>query len=132
MLPRPWTTPRPAALAPPDAFLHRRLALTDAWLDDAGTWRPIQVADASTLWSILGYLRWHARLLMACDPDGGAFAGDADAYLAARPIVAAIDEELSARGEVPRGTALDVLRSLGFAPWELPSTTRPAIAAADR
>lgn len=115
---RSWARPPAPRLAPPDAFLHRRLRLSDAWLTEPGEWRSLRDAETAELWTILGYLRWHAPALMARDPEAAAFA-DADRYLASRPLVAAIDAELSSRGESPPGEALLLIRSLGFAPWEL-------------
>ena len=116
---RSWTQPLPAPMAEPDAFLHLRLRVTDAWLAESGEWLAIAEAPSVVLWSILGYLRWHAPLLMAHDPDGAGF-GDPDAYLASRPLCVAIDSELARRGEIPVGTALITLRAIGGAPWELP------------
>ena len=41
-------------MAEPDAFLHLRLRVTDAWLDESGEWLPIANASNVVLWSILG------------------------------------------------------------------------------
>jgi hypothetical protein len=120
---RSWTQPLARAMAAPDAFLHRRLRVTDAWLDDSGAWLAIADAPSVALWSILGYLRWHGPAIQASDPEGAANRG-VDAYLASRPLVAAIDEELARRGETARGEALAILRSIGAAPWEIPTPSR--------
>ncbi len=120
---RTWTNPLPAPMAEPDAFLHLRLRVTDAWLDESGAWQPIVEASNVALWSILGYLRWHAPALRERDP-GGAGVRDVDAYLASRPLVAAIDAELARRGETAPGDALATLRAIGAAPWELPAPSR--------
>jgi hypothetical protein len=117
---RSWTQPLAPVLSDPDAFLHLRLQVDDAWLGEAGEWRQIREESNPGLWSILGYLRWHAPELMARDPDAKAL-GAADAYLASRPLVAAIDAELARRGEIVPGTALLVLRAVGLAPWDLPT-----------
>ena len=118
---RTWTSPLPAPMAEPDPFLHRRLLVADAWLDESGAWLPIAEASNVVLWSILGYLRWHAPALREQDPDG---ARDLDAWLATRPMVAAIDAELARRGEAPAGEALATLRAIGPAPWEIPAPSR--------
>lgn len=120
---RSWTQPLPSPLAEPDAFLHLRLRVTDAWLDEAGVWVSVAEAPTVLLWSILGYLRWHGPVIQASDPEGGA-SRDVDAYLASRPLVAAIDGELARRGEVEVGEALAMLRSIGPAPWEIPAPSR--------
>ena len=120
---RSWTSPLPALMAEPDPFLHLRLRVTDAWLDDSGTWHGIGEARNVVLWSILGYLRWHAPALRAQDPEG-AGQPDLDVYLASRPLVAAIDAELAGRGEAPAGDALAMLRAIGPAPWEIPAPSR--------
>ncbi len=120
---RTWTSPLPAPMAEPDPFLHRRLRVADAWLDESGAWLPIAEASNVVLWSILGYLRWHAPALRDGDPDGAA-AQDPDAYLGSRPLVAAIDAELARRGEAPSGEALATLRAIGTAPWEIPAPSR--------
>ncbi len=99
--------------------MHLRLMREDAWRDEAGAWESIPELASVELWSILGYLRWHAPALAAEDPISSTFA-DVDSYLASRPLVAAIDRELAARSEIAAGTALVVLRALGVAPWELP------------
>ncbi len=52
-------------MAEPDPFLHRRLRITDAWLDESGEWKAIADASNVVLWSILGYVRWHAPALLA-------------------------------------------------------------------
>ncbi len=117
---RSWTQPHSPTLAPPDPFLHRRLLVTDAWRADSGEWVAINDESSAGLWSILGYLRWHAPTIVAADPAGAAFA-DPDSYLASRPLVQAIDAELARRGDVAAGEALLRLRSLGLAPWELPA-----------
>jgi hypothetical protein len=117
---RSWTQPLAPALPVPDAFLHRRLRLTDAWLAGSGEWRTIEDEPSAGLWSILGYLRWHGPGIMAQDPNGDDF-GDPDGYLASRPLVAAIDAELARRAEVGHGEALALLRAIGLAPWELPA-----------
>jgi hypothetical protein len=119
MEPRSWTQPLAPILAEPDRFLRLRLHVADAWLAETGEWRLISDEASVGLWSILGYLRWHAPLLMAHDPDAAGF-GDPDAYLATRPLCVAIDSELARRGEIPVGTALMTLRAIGGAPWELP------------
>jgi hypothetical protein len=123
MEPRSWTRPSAPVLAPPDAFLHLRLRVTDAWLADGGEWRAL--ADLSTveLWSILGYLRWYAPALMASEVDAGAFA-QPDAYLASRPLVGAIEAELVGRRAIAEGDALGCLRAVGAAPWELAAPRR--------
>lgn len=115
---RSWTRPLAPALSAPDAFLHRRLQLGDAWLAESGEWRVIEDEPSAGLWSILGYLRWHGPRIMAQDPNGEAF-DDPDAYLASRPLVAAIDAELARRDEAGQGEALALLRAIGLAPWEL-------------
>ena len=106
-------------LSAPDGFLHRRLLLTDAWRTDEGEWRAIATEPGSSLWSILGYLRWHAPATAAGDPASRAFV-DLDAYLMSRPLVIAIDLELARRGESEPGGSINQLRVLGLAPWELP------------
>ena len=116
---RSWTQPHPPTLEAPDPFLHLRLELTDAWRTDAGEWRVIATEPAIGLWSILGYLRWHAPATQESDPVGAPFT-DVDAYLASRPLVKAIDAELAQRGEIEAGEALERLRAIGLAPWELP------------
>ena len=120
---RTWTSPLPAPMAEPDPFLHRRLLVVDAWLDESGAWLPITEAPNVMLWSILGYLRWHAPALRAQGP-GEADARDLDAWLGSRPLVSAIDGELSSRGEAPAGEALATLRAIGPAPWEIPAPSR--------
>jgi hypothetical protein len=120
---RSWTSPLPPLMAQPDAFLHLRLRVADAWLDESGTWQRIGTARNVVLWSILGYLRWYAPALRAQDPEG-ASAPDLDGYLASRPLVAAIDAELARRGETPAGEALATLRTIGPAPWEIPAPSR--------
>ena len=122
MEPRSWTAPLAPALLPPDTFLHLRLRLTDAWLETDGEWLALAEASTAALWSILGYLRWHAPLLMRRDPEAARFAV-ADSYLASRPLVDAIDAELATRGEIARGEALACLAAIGVAPWELPATS---------
>jgi hypothetical protein len=121
MEPRPWTQPLAPILPQPDRFLHMRLRVDDAWLTETGEWRSIREQTSVGLWSILGYLRWHVLVLMARDPDGAGF-HEPDAYLASRPLCAAIDSELASRGEIPSGAALVTLRAIGGAPWELPVT----------
>ena len=120
---RSWTSPLPPLMAQPDAFLHLRMRVTDAWLDESGTWQRIGTARNVVLWSILGYLRWHAPALHAQDPEG-AGVPDLDGYLASRPLFAAIDAELARRGEAPAGEALATLRTIGPAPWESPAPSR--------
>jgi hypothetical protein len=120
MEPRPWTRPLAPILPNPDRFLHLRLRVRDAWLNESGEWGRIRDEASVGLWSVLGYLRWYAPLLMAWDPDGARFQ-DPDAYIASRPLVAAIDGELASRGEIVPGTALLTLRAIGGAPWELPA-----------
>ncbi len=117
MNPRSWTAPHPQPLRAPDPFLHRRLLLTDAWLAEDGTWRPLHAAESAELWSILGYVRWFAPALLGRAADRGP-GPEPDAWLASRPLVEAIDRELARRGEIEPGTALDLLRALGLAPWE--------------
>src|SRR4051794_22747746 len=109
---RSWTSPLPAQMAEPDAFLHLRLRVADAWLDESGAWQPITAASTVVLWSILGYLRWHAPALRKQDPTG-ADMEDVDRYLRSRPLVAAIDRELARRGATPAGEALATLRAIG-------------------
>lgn len=118
MDPRTWESPNPPVLAAPDRFLPARLLLDDAWLSPAGAWRPIGDVPTAGLWSILGYLRWHAPELRALDPDGDGQAGP-DAFLGSRPLVRAIDAELARRGEIDPGEALVTLGGVGPAPWEL-------------
>ena len=120
---RSWTQPLPAPMAAPDAFLHLRLRVTDAWLEESGEWLAIGEAPSVVLWSILGYLRWHGPTIQASDPDGAAYGG-VDAYLVSRPLVAAIDAELARRGAADRGEALVTLASIGAAPWEIPAPSR--------
>ena len=120
---RSWTQPLPAPMAEPDAFLHLRLRVTDAWLAESGEWLAIAEAPSVVLWSILGYLRWHGPAIRAMDSDGATFR-DVDAYLASRPLIAAIDGELVRRGEVDGGEALAMLRAIGPAPWEIPAPSR--------
>ena len=110
-------------MAEPDAFLHLRLRVADAWLDESGAWQPIATASNVVLWSILGYLRWHAPALRERDLEG-AVAMDVDAYLSSRPLVEAIDAELARRGETAPGDALATLRAIGPAPWEIPAPSR--------
>lgn len=125
MKPRSWTQPLAPILPHPDLFLHLRLRVVDAWQTEAGEWRAIRDEASVGLWSIVGYLRWHAPLLMAQDPDAAGF-GDPDAYLVSRPLWMAIDAELARRGEIPAGSALATLRAIGGAPWELPVVRRRA------
>jgi hypothetical protein len=120
---RTWASPLPAPMAAPDPFLHRRLRVADAWLDESGAWLPIAEASNVVLWSILGYLRWHAPALRVHDAEE-AGVRDVDAWLASRPLVGAIDEELARRGEAPMGEALATLRAIGSAPWEIPAPSR--------
>jgi hypothetical protein len=115
---RPWSLG--PALPAPDAFLHLRLRVGDAWLGETGEWRSLADEEIAALWSILGYLRWHAPVLRARDPEGSGFR-DADSYLSSRPLVAAIDAELTRRGACAAGAALTMLRAMGLAPWELPA-----------
>jgi hypothetical protein len=122
---RSWTQPLPPRLARPDPFLHLRLRLRDAWLDETGTWRPIVDEPAQNLWSILGYLRWHALALMAADTEAAADA-DPDTYLGSRPLVQAIDAELERRGCSGPGEGLALLRSIGLTPWEVAASGRVA------
>jgi len=119
---RSWTQPLAPALAPPDRFMHLRLLRDDAWLNDAGTWQSISELPSVDLWSILGYLRWHAPALAAQEAMTSGNT-DLDAYLVARPLVRAIDHELTERGEIAPGTALVFLRALGVVPWEVPPRT---------
>ncbi len=120
---RSWTNPLPSPMAEPDAFLHLRLRVSDAWLDESGAWQPLAEAPNVVLWSMLGSLRWHAPALHEQDPEG-AVARDADAYLRSRPLVEAIDAELARRGETAPGDALATLRAIGAAPWEIPAPSR--------
>ena len=120
---RSWTQPLAPRMAAPDAFLHLRLRVTDAWLDESGEWLPIGEAPSVVLWSILGYLRWHGPTIRVSDPEGTAHRV-VDAYLASRPLVAAIDAELARRGEMDKGEALAMLASIGAAPWEIPAPSR--------
>jgi hypothetical protein len=110
-------------MAEPDAFLHLRLRVTDAWLAESGEWLQIEDAPSVVLWSILGYLRWHGPALLTTDASGDP-ATDVDGYLASRPLVAAIDGELAWRGECQVGEALAMLRAIGPAPWEVPAPSR--------
>jgi hypothetical protein len=110
-------------MAAPDAFLHLRLRVTDAWLDESGEWVVIEDASSVVMWSILGYLRWHGPTIQASDAEGTAHRV-VDSYLASRPLVAAIDGELARRGEIERGQALVMLASIGAAPWEIPAPSR--------
>ena len=117
---RSWSQPNPPILEEPDPFLPARLALTDAWRGAAG-WVTIADEPTPSLWSILGYLRWHAPTLMVAEGDGSTRDGsrrDADVWLGARPLVAAIDAELARRSEIEPGQALTTLRAIGLAPWE--------------
>jgi hypothetical protein len=123
MEPRSWTQPLAPTLPSPDAFLHLRLRVADAWLGEAGEWTAVAEMPSAGLWSVLGYLRWHGPSIAARDPQG-ADVRDVDAYLASRPLVAAIDAELAGRGEIRPGDALACLRAIGVAPWELPITRR--------
>jgi hypothetical protein len=116
---RSWTQPHPPVLAAPDAFLHLRLYLDDAWLNQTGEWIAVRDATTVELWSILGYLRWHAPTVKAQDPKGSP-CPDSDGYLASRPLVAAIDAELARRGEIAVGEGLACLRAIGPSPWEMP------------
>jgi hypothetical protein len=120
---RSWTQPLSPRMAAPDAFLHLRLRVTDAWLDEAAEWVPIAEAPSVALWSILGYVRWHGPTIQASDAEGATHRS-VDAYLASRPLVIAIDAELARRGETEPGRALVLLRSVGAAPWEIPAPTR--------
>jgi hypothetical protein len=110
-------------MAAPDAFLHLRLRVTDAWLDESGEWLAIDEAPSVALWSILGYLRWHGPTIQASDAEGASYR-EVDGYLASRPLVAAIDDELARRGGSERGQALAMVRSIGAAPWEIPAPSR--------
>ena len=120
---RSWTQPLAPRMAAPDAFLHLRLRVTDAWLDESGAWLPIGEAPSVVLWSILGYLRWHGPTIQASDPEGAALR-NVDRYLASRPLVGAIDEELTRRGGTEAGQAIAMLASIGAAPWEIPAPSR--------
>ena len=115
---RSWDMPHPPVLGEPDPFLPARLRLSDSWLTSAGEWRLLRDEGTVPLWSVLGYLRWHAPTLMSREPDGIRF-GDPYDFLASRPLVAAIDAELARRGACEPGTALATLRAAGPAPWEL-------------
>src|SRR3954468_12709593 len=117
---RSWTQSHPPVLSSPDAFLHLRLRVDDAWLLDTGEWRPIADETSAALWTILGFLRWHAPVLMSGDPDASRFTS-VDAYLASRPLVVAVDADLARRGEIEAGMALTYLRAMGPAPWEVPA-----------
>ena len=110
------------ALPPPDAFLHLRLRVADAWLGVAGEWTAIGDMTSAELWSVLGYLRWHGPSLAARDPEAAGIR-DIDAYLGSRPLVGAIDGALR-WGEIRPGDALVCLRAIGVAPWELPLDTK--------
>jgi hypothetical protein len=103
--------------------MHRRLALSDSWLSDSGEWRVITDEPSESLWSILGYLRWYAPVLIAQDQQAPPTTGP-DEYLRSRPLVSAIDAELARRGEVAVGEALALLGAMGLAPWELPEPRR--------
>ena len=120
---RSWTQPLAPRMAAPDAFLHLRLRVTDAWLDESGEWLAIPEAPSVVLWSILGYLRWHGPTIQASDPEGASFRL-VDAYLASRPLVGAIDEELARRGEAEPGGALVLVQAIGAAPWEIAPPSR--------
>src|SRR4051794_8492682 len=102
---RSWSRPFAPKLPPPDPFLHLRLRVDDVWLLESGEWVPIRDETTVGLWSILGYLRRHAPLLMGRDSEAREV-DDADDYLASRPLVIAIDAELGARGEIETGKAL--------------------------
>jgi hypothetical protein len=115
---RSWAQPLAPQMTPPDAFLHLRLRIADAWRDESGEWALIADLPSVALWSILGYLRWHGPRIQASDGDGRAHR-DVDAYLASRPLVAAIDHELTRRGMTERGEALAMVRAIGPAPWEI-------------
>ena len=123
MNPRTWTAPVARPAPTPDPFLTRRLLIEDAWLGDDGAWRPIGELTVVELWSILGYLRWHAPALMAQDADPVAVR-TVEAWLGSRPLVGAVERELVARGAVSPGESLETLRALGSAPWELPDGFR--------
>jgi hypothetical protein len=123
---RSWNRPGSPVLTPPDAFLVRRLQLDDAWLDANGQWRRVVDLDSVELWSILGYLRWHAPALVAMDPGAGVRRGPDD-WLASQPLVAAVERELVSRGAVSAGLALASVRALGAAPWELPDAYRRTV-----
>jgi hypothetical protein len=105
-------------LGEPDPFLPARLRLSDSWLTSTGEWRLLRDEGTVPLWSVLGYLRWHAPTLMRREPDGLRF-GDPYDYLASRPLVVAIDAELARRGACEPGMVLATLRAAGSAPWEL-------------
>ena len=122
MEPRSWTQPLAPSMPPPDAFLHLRLRVADAWLGEDGGWAAIADMTSAELWSVLGYLRWHGPSLAARDPEGVGMR-DVDAYLASRPLWLALDAELADRGEIRRVEALACLRAVGIAPWELPART---------
>jgi len=119
MEPRSWTQPLASTMPPPDAFLHLRLRVADAWLGNDGAWTAVADMTSPELWSVLGYLRWHGPSLAVRDPEGAGIR-DVDVYLGSRPLVAAIDRELAGRGDIRGGDALACLRAMGVAPWELP------------
>jgi hypothetical protein len=125
MEPRSWTQPLAPTLPPPDAFLHLRLRVIDAWLGEEGEWTPISQMTSAELWSVLGYVRWHGPSLAARDPEAEGIR-NIDAYLASRPLVGAIDAQLAGRGEIRGGDALACLRAMGVAPWEVPGSRRRA------
>jgi hypothetical protein len=121
MEPRSWTQPLAPTLPSPDAFLHLRLRVADAWLGQDGDWTEIEEMTSAELWSVLGYLRWHGPSLAARDPEAEGIR-DVDAYLGSRPLVGAIDAALAARADIRPGDALACLRAMGVAPWELPAS----------
>ena len=114
---RSWSQPNPPILEEPDPFLPARLALTDAWRGAAG-W--VTIADEPTPVTLVDpRLPALARPdADGSDGDGRATPTDADAWLGARPLVAAIDAELARRSEIEPGQALTTLRAIGLAPWE--------------
>jgi hypothetical protein len=120
---RSWAQPLPPQMTSPDAFLHLRLSVADAWRDESGEWLAVSDLPTVALWSILGYLRWHGPMIQAVDGEGASHR-DVDGYLASRPLVAAIDQELARRGMTERGDALAMVRAIGPAPWEIPAASR--------
>lgn len=103
-------------LGDPDPFMASRLEQADAWVDDTGEWRIIRDQPSAHLWAMLTYLRCNAPTLMA--QRGRGTTAEAEAWLAQRPLVRAIDEELARRAEIEPGEAIGTVRAIGLAPWE--------------
>ena len=111
---RPWTQPFAAPLPPPDAFLHLRLRVADAWLAEDAEWRPIADEPRPACGRSSAISGGTHPRLMTRDPEAAAFA-EADAYLGlgGRSSWRSM-RSLARRGEIAEGTGAGVcLRAIG-------------------